>query len=69
MKYVALLVVLGGLLFTQTGCIFDTPAYSGSERYAQIKRNVHYERQQIADDWDHIWLLRPASGLTLWNVQ
>ena len=69
MKYIVLLVVLGGLMFTQTGCIFDTPAYSASERYAQIARNVHYERQQAVDDWDHLWLLRPASHMTLWNVQ
>jgi hypothetical protein len=68
MKYVMMLVLLVGLLFTQTGCIFGTPAYSGRERYAQIKRNVRYERQQIADDWDHFWLLRPTGHLTIWNL-
>ena len=68
MKYVATLVLLVSLMLTQTGCIFGTPAYSARERTAQIKRNVRYERQQIADDWDHLWLLRPAGHLTIWNL-
>lgn len=69
MKFVALLVVLAGMMVTQTGCLFRTPAYTASERHALIKRNVVYEAQQITDDWDHFWMLRPASQLTIWNLQ
>ena len=67
MKFVALLTLLAGLAFTSTGC--RTPAYTASERHAQIRRNWVYEARQITDDWDHIMLFRPASHLTVWNVR
>jgi hypothetical protein len=68
MKVLALLVLLGGLMTTSTGCL-STPAYSASERHAQIMRNWDYEGKQAVDDFDHIMLLRPASHLTIWNVR
>ena len=46
-----------------------TPAYTNKERDQQIARNWDYEGKQLVDDWDSFWLLRPASSLTLWNVQ
>jgi len=67
MKALLLLTVLCGMLFATTGCA--TPAYSASERRAQIFRNWDYEFKQITDDFDHLMLLRPASHLTIWNVQ
>jgi hypothetical protein len=69
MKLLALFGLLAGsmLLTTATGCA--TPGYSAEERNQQITRNQDYEFKQLVDDWDHIWLLRPASSLTTWNVQ
>jgi len=67
----SLLVTLGALI---TGCarpgeLGYTPAYTARERDQQIARNWDYEGKQIVDDWDHFWLLRPASSLTIWNVR
>lgn len=67
MKVFALFVLLAGVMVLSSGC--RTPAYTASERHAQISRNWQYERRQAVDDWDHFWLLRPASRLTIWNVQ
>jgi len=67
MKVFALFVVLAGMIVGSTGC--STPAYSPSESHAQIFRNWDYEFKQATDDFDHIMLLRPASHLTVWNVQ
>ena len=67
MKVFALFVVLAGMIVGSTGCA--TPAYSPSERRAQIFRNWDYEAKQAVDDFDHLLLLRPASHLTIWNVQ
>lgn len=66
MKVLALLslILLGSLI---AGC--STPAYTAQERRQQINRNWNYEGGQMVDDWDHFWLLRPASSLTLWNVR
>lgn len=50
------------------GCLAP-PAYDPIERYQQIGRNWDYEGRQGVEDWDHIALLRPASRLTIWNVQ
>lgn len=66
MKLIALLGLLAAGLFT-TGC--GTPGYTASERGQQIGRNWSYEGAQAVDDFDHIMLLRPASHLTIWNVQ
>jgi hypothetical protein len=61
-----LLLGAGMLLFTG-GC--ETPAYSTSERFQLIGRNWGYEYEQMQDDVDHAFLLRPASHLTVWNVR
>ncbi len=67
MKVFSMIGLLGGLLLVNTGCY--TPGYSVDERFVQIGRNWDYEGKQIADDVDHVMLLRPASHLTWWNVQ
>ncbi len=67
MKAIALFVILAGTLVMSSGCA--TPAYSPSERRAQILRNWDYDLKQTTDDFDHLMLLRPASHLTVWNVQ
>ena len=56
-----------GLLCFSGGC--QTPAYSTQERFQMIGRNWGYEYEQSQDDIDHLFLLRPASNLTEWNVQ
>jgi len=68
MKKLSLLCLL---MLVLTGCGVDwgsTPAYTSRERNQQIWRNWNYEGAQMVDDWDHFWLLRPSSSLTLWNV-
>lgn len=69
MKTIGLLAILmGGLMvFGSAGCA--TPAYSAQERFQLIGRNWTYEYEQAQDDIDDFWLLRPASHLTMWNVQ
>jgi hypothetical protein len=64
MKKLALL--LGLFAVVAAGCA--TPGYSGRERSQRIARNWGYEWRQMNDDIDHFLLLRPASGLTMWNV-
>ena len=63
----AAVVVLGGLAMFSGGCA--SPAYSAHERQQIINRNQGYEYAQAVDDWDHFWLSRPASHMTIWNVQ
>jgi len=46
-----------------------TPAYTATERGQQIARNWDYEGKQSQDDIDNIFLLRPASRLTIWTVR
>ncbi len=67
MKIVAMIGLLAGSLFLIAGC--GTPGYSAQERNQQISRNWGYEWDQASDDLDHLLLLRPASHLTMWNVQ
>lgn len=67
MKLLPLIALLAGSMLLTTGC--GTPGYSATERNQQIARNWSYEGGQAVDDFDHILLLRPASHLTLWNVQ
>ena len=66
MKTFLLFGLLAGSMFFTTGC---TPGYNWEERSADISRNGNYEGAQAVDDFDHLWLLRPASRLTEWNVQ
>jgi hypothetical protein len=67
MKMFVLAVFSAVLLFGVSGC--QTPAYSTQERFQLIGRNWGYEYEQINDDVDTALLLRPATGLTQWNVQ
>jgi hypothetical protein len=66
-RLLTLLVLVAGSMVTLTGCA--TPAYTPQERNAMIARNWNYEALQITDDFDSLLLLRPASRLTIWNVQ
>jgi len=69
MKSLALLVVLVGLMSMAGGCLFATPAYSAEERTRLIDRTTGYNWAQAQDDWDSLWLLRPPSNMTIWNVR
>lgn len=73
MKRTTLLALsVAGLLLSGCARPFElgyTPAYTARERDRQIARNWDYDGKQLVDDWDSFWLLRPASGLTIWNVQ
>ena len=61
------LLAVAGLI--SAGCdAGPTPAYSGTERGQAIARNWTYEWQQVADDTDHLLLLRPEGNLTAWDV-
>lgn len=64
--FLSMLLAVGGL-FLVSGC--GTPGLSPQERDLAIDRNMHYEGGQIIDDFDHMFLLRPSSRLTWWNVQ
>ena len=59
------LVLATGLL--SVGC--STPAYSGRERFEHIGYGMSYDAAQMQDDIDHVFLLRPGSRLSVWNVQ
>jgi hypothetical protein len=80
MKKLVLTLLLGSLMLPTVmlsgGCARGldrdfgaTPALTSRERYQQIGRNWDYEGKQIMDDIDEVFLLRPASRLTIWNVQ
>lgn len=71
MKSIALQLLFGGAMLIGTnGCgLLDTPAYTAQERGQLIGRNWGYEYQQIQDDIDYGFLLRPAGNLTPWNVR
>ena len=49
--------------------LLDTPAYTAQERGQLIGRNWGFEYQQIQDDIDYGFLLRPTSELTPWNLR
>ena len=66
MKKFILLAILAGGTFC-TGC--ETPGYSAQERFHSIGRNWGWEYEQINDDLDHAFLLRPADHLSQWNIQ
>ena len=67
MKIVTLIGLLVGALFVTTGC--GTPGYSAAERNQIIARDWGYDFAQASDDLDHFMLFRPASHMTIWNVQ
>lgn len=77
MSKLMLALVACGSMFLAGGCMdaridkvdpFATPAYSGGERADLIARNMEMEWKMINDDVDTLLLLRPMSGLTIWNV-
>jgi hypothetical protein len=67
MKRLLCIVVCAGALMS-AGCLFPTPAYSAHERNQMVARNWDYEWRQAQDDMDHALLLRPGSGMTIWNI-
>lgn len=67
MKTLVAVVLLAGMCVLSSGCY--TPAYTGKERFRQIARNWGYEWGQLNDDIDHALLLRPASNMSVWNLQ
>lgn len=67
MKKLVLLAVVVGAMSLSSGC--ETPGYTSQERFQQIGRNWGWEYEQINDDIDEIFLLRPASHLSEWNIQ
>jgi hypothetical protein len=67
MKKFALLAILAGGMFLTTGC--ETPGYTSQERFQMIGRNWGWEYEQINDDIDHVFLLRPVNHLSQWNIQ
>ena len=60
-----LFFVAGAALLSGCG---GTPAYTQQERYAQIDRNFGTDYDQLADDIDHMLLLRPNGTLSSWNI-
>jgi hypothetical protein len=67
MKKLAMLALLAGGLCMTTGC--ETPGLTTQERFQRIGRDVTYDYEQINDDFDHIFLLRPAGHLSEWDLQ
>jgi hypothetical protein len=66
------LLAVGGLMMTGCARPFEigwSPAYTTGERMNQIARNWDMEGKMVVDDIDHILLLRPMSGLTLWHIR
>ncbi len=67
MKKLALLGLFVGAAFVGGSA---TPGLSPGERNQMIARNIDYDGKQIIDDVDRdILMVRPASHLTIWNVQ
>jgi len=78
MKRLLTLTLLTGSMLLSTGCAYRipyqneigaSPAYSARERMQQIDQNWAYEGQMLVEDFDHFWLLRPASRLTPWHAR
>lgn len=65
---VCLLLLLGLVLsLTAAGCA--TPAYSASERNAQILRSWDYSFKELTDDFDNALLLRPSDHQSIWDLR
>ena len=67
MKKFVFLAVLAAGMSLNFGC--ETPLYSSQERFQRIGRNWGFEYEQINDDIDYMFLLRPAGHLTESNLQ
>ena len=49
-------------------CDERTPAYTSSERFGMIQRNIQFDEEAFNDDVDTALMLRPKDSLTIWNV-
>jgi len=67
MKKLACLLLLAGGAFGIGGCA--SPAYTGGENLARTLRTWDYENKQMIDDIDDVFLFRPASHATIWNLR
>ena len=67
MRKLACLLLLAGGAFGMGGCA--SPAYTGGENLARDMRTWDYEIKQSIDDVDDVFLLRPASHATIWNLR
>ncbi|MEM6315922.1 MAG: hypothetical protein AAF743_17665, partial [Planctomycetota bacterium] len=59
------------LCFVGVGCsngVNDTyvPGYTLQQRNIEVARNISMEGKQLADDVDHLLMLRPVSQLSYW---
>jgi len=66
MKAICLVLLVASAMLN-IGCA--ATAYSAHERGQLISRNWGLEEHQMNDDIDTLFLLRPASRMTLWNVR
>ncbi len=71
------MLCFGGFTLTSTsGCtrgpgageITATPVFGTRERFSRIGRNIDIEAKMLNDDLDRALLLRPVSGLTVWQI-
>lgn len=78
MKTLSSMALLLGVVALGAGCAesrlgkFDplaTPAYSTSERSDLIAHSMVTDWQELQDDFDEVFLLRPSSQNTIWNVR
>ena len=49
--------------------MFGLLLLTSAERDQLIARDMDYDNKQLIDDFDAVFLLRPASHLTTWSVQ
>lgn len=65
-------LLIGGCMDARIGKVdpLATPAYTGQERFEEISRNAEFEWKVMNDDIDHsIFMSRPVSSLTIWNIR
>lgn len=67
-SFCAMLIALAVAGISLTGCTAATPAYSASERFDQIGRNLNFQAEVSNDSFDHLFFLRPSDQLTIWDV-
>jgi hypothetical protein len=67
MRKLACLLLLAGGAFGLGGCA--SPAYTGGENFARTMRTWDFENKQMIDDVDSVFLFRPPSRSTLWNLR
>ena len=67
MRKLACLLLLAGGVFGMGGCA--SPAYTGGENLARTMRTWEYDNKQMIDDIDSVFLFRPPSRSTIWNLR